>query len=357
MINVQSNYHWPAEWERHAATWIAWPHNEDDWPGKFAPIPWIYVEIVRWLSYSEPVHILVQSEAEGQAAAKLLQRANVPGHDIYFHVVPTNRSWTRDYAPIFVRDVVGKKYALKWRFNGWAKYHDWQDDDAAGREIARLSGVPIVEIEERGKQVVLEGGAIDGNGAGLLMTTEQCLLSAEQVRNPGFERSDYEKLFARWLGVEQVLWLAAGISGDDTHGHVDDVARFIREDTVLLVRPNSHSEPDYQIYEENRDRIKNFTLRRGALQVVEIPLPEPRFFDGQRLPASYANFYIGNRVVLVPTFHDPADRLALNTLAEFFPDREVIGIYSGDLILGLGALHCLTMQEPAESQGQGIHAG
>lgn len=347
MDTTSTSYRWPAEWEEHASTWITWPHNPDDWPGKFEPIPWIYVEIVRWLQYSEPVHILVQNEHEREQIKHLLAQSNVPAWRIALYIVPTNRSWTRDYAPIFVKDVTGRKYALKWFFNGWAKYPDWQADNQAGLTMAQLSRTPVIEMTEQGRPLVLEGGALDNNGSGMILTTEQCLLSQEQERNPGYKREDYERLFSRWLGARKVIWLAGGITGDDTHGHVDDVARFVRKDTIVLARPADRGEPDYDIYEENLRRLKVIAADGSPLGIIELPMPEPRVFNGQRLPASYVNFYVANRVVLVPIFHDPADRVALNTLAELFPGRQVVGIYCGDLILGLGALHCLTMQEPA----------
>jgi len=343
-----SRYRWPAEWEKHCATWIAWPHNQEDWPGKFEPIPWVYAEIVRWLVRSEPVHILVQGAAHQHVALGVLESAHVPLDRITFHIVPTNRVWTRDYAPIFVHDHQRRKQALKWCFRGWSKYPDWYDDDHAGEEIAKIAQANLIRVTYQGKPVVLEGGAIDGNGAGVILATEECLLSAEQQRNPGFTHRDYETLFREWLGAQRVLWLARGLVGDDTHGHIDDVARFANPDTILLVKPADRNDPNYLVYEENYQRLQRQLQREGLpWQIVELPMPAPRLFRGQRLPASYANFYIGNHVVLVPTFNDPADRIALNLLAELFPDRSVVGIYSGDLILGLGALHCLTMQEPA----------
>ncbi|MCS7168667.1 MAG: agmatine deiminase family protein [Gemmatales bacterium] len=342
----KSAYRWPAEWEEHAATWVAWPHNENDWPGKYAPIPWIYIEILRWLAYSEKVHVLVPSESCRKAAERMLQQSHVSADNIVFHIVATNRSWVRDYAPIFVKDRSGNKIALKWRFNGWAMYSDWQQDNAAGLRIGELSRVPLITVTNQGKEIVLEGGAIESNGRGIVMTTEQCLLSTIQQRNPGYTRQDYEDLFARWFGASQVIWLAGGISGDDTHGHIDDVARFVSERTVTLVKPHKYNQADFSVYRENLRRLQQVSFSGGPINVVELPSPEVRKFSGQVLPASYANFYIANRVVLVPIFHDPADRVALNILADLFPNREVVGIYCGDLVLGLGALHCLTMQEP-----------
>ncbi|MCS7015711.1 MAG: agmatine deiminase family protein [Gemmatales bacterium] len=346
MSSGSQQYRWPAEWEAHAATWLAWPHHEEDWPGKFAPVPWVYAEIIRWLSQSETVHLLVPSEAHAHQARHILEQSGVAEHQVVLHQVPTNRCWTRDYAPLFVQEASGKKVALKWRFNGWAKYPDWQQDDAAGCAIARLSGVPMREVTYQGRAVVLEGGAVDSNGQGVLLTTEQCLLSEEQQRNPGFSRRDYEHLFSQWLGATSIVWLAGGISGDDTHGHVDDVARFVRADTVALVRPAGRHHPDFEVYQENLRRLKSASQAGRPLELVELPAPQPRIFRGQVLPASYANFYLANRVVLVPLYNDPADRIALNLLAELYPERQVVGIYCGDFILGLGAVHCATMQEP-----------
>jgi agmatine deiminase len=333
-------YRMPAEWEPHEGTWIAWPHEETDWPGKFDAVPWVYCEFVRHLSRVERVHVLI---ADNETSARdMLSKAGAQMHAVEFVRCPTDRSWTRDYCPIFVKDSAGSNVITDWHFNGWAKYDNWQHDDAVPAFLGRRLSVPTLQPEHEGRHVVLEGGAIDVNGAGLLITTEECLLSPVQQRNPALSREGYEEIFDRYLGVTQTIWLHHGIAGDDTHGHVDDLARFVNPATVVIAVEHDPAEINYEPLQENL-RL----LRAQPLHVVELPMPEPIYFDGQRLPASYANFYIANGVVLVPTFNDPNDRVALNTVAELFPDRRVIGIGSADLILGLGTLHCMTQQQPA----------
>ena len=356
-------YRMPAEWEPHEATWLAWPHERTDWPDKFAPIPWVYADIARHLSRVERVRILVQDRAEERAARRILQKSGADLAAVDFFVAPTNRGWTRDFGAIFVKRCAsaGRETfrsaqngstegvaATKWRFNAWAKYDDWRKDNAAMRRVLPKLKLPVWEPQYRGRAVVLEGGSIEVNGLGSLLTTEECLLSAEQVRNPGFARSDWEAVFRDYLGATNVLWLGRGIAGDDTHGHVDDLARFVNPTTVVTVVESDRSDANYQPLQENLARLREMKDQKGgSLRIETIPMPRPVYFDGQRLPASYANFYIANKIVLVPTFSDPADRAALNTLAGLFPDREVIGIAARDLVLGLGTLHCMTQQQPA----------
>ncbi len=237
--------------------------------------------------------------------------------------------------------------ATKWRFSAWAKYDDWKKDNAAMNRVLPKLKMPVWEPRYRGRPVVLEGGSIEVNGAGTLLTTEECLLSSEQARNPGFERADWEAIFRDYLGATNVLWLGRGIAGDDTHGHVDDLARFVNPTTVVTVVESDRSDANYEPLQENLARLREMKDENGRpLRIETLPMPRPVWFDGQRLPASYANFYIANKIVLVPTFSDPADRAALNTLAALFPDREVIGIAARDLVLGLGTLHCMTQQQP-----------
>jgi agmatine deiminase len=342
----------PAEWEPHEATWLAWPHERTDWPGKFAPIPWVYADIVRQLAQVERVRILVGSREEREKVRRTLTKTGAELAAVDFFVVPTNRGWTRDYGPIFVkrRDAGGaQKIALtNWRFNSWAKYDDWQKDDAATRRLVPKLKLPVWEPVCRAKRVVLEGGSIDVNGLGTLLTTEECLLSPVQCRNPGFSRADMEAIFHDYLGVTNTLWLGNGIAGDDTHGHVDDLARFVNPTTVLTVVELDRSEANFAPLQENLARLSSMKDQDGhPLRVETLPMPEPVYFDGQRLPASYANFYIANRLVLVPTFSDPNDRAVLNVLSGLFPDRKVVGIPCRDLVLGLGTLHCMTQQQPA----------
>ena len=336
----------PAEWEPHEATWIAWPHNRTDWPGRFAPIPWVYGEIVRKLSRVERVRILVEDRAAEEHARRVLRKVGAVEAAVEFFPCPTNRGWTRDYGPIFVKNRRGETALTAWRFNAWAKYHDWQKDAKVPAFLAKRLKLPLFSPsrDRQGAEaagMVLEGGSIDVNGAGLLLTTEECLLSDVQARNPGMSRAEIEGRLRDYLGITRVIWLRNGIAGDDTHGHVDDLARFVAADTVVAAAESDRSDANYEPLRENYA-----LLRAAGLRVVKLPMPRPLVFDRQRLPASYANFYIANGLVLAPTFNDPNDRVALNTLARVFPDREVVGIDCTDLIWGLGALHCMTQQQP-----------
>lgn len=344
----RSGYRWPAEWEKHEATWLAWPHERTDWPGKFEPVPWVYGDIVRHLSQVETVSILVNDETAEERARKVCEKSGALMEQVRFHRFRTDRSWTRDTGPIFLRTETGKLALTNWRFNGWAKYGNAAADDGVPDLLARKLKMPQWRPMHKGKRVVLEGGAIDSNGRGTLLTTEECMLSNVQERNPGFTREDYEKIFLNYFGVTNVLWLKNGIAGDDTHGHVDDLARFVNPTTVVVASEEDKSDANYEILRENLGILRLMTDQRGRpLNVVKLPMPRPIFFDGQRLPASYANFYIANKLVLVPTFNDPADRVALHTLGRLFPEREVRGIHCLDLVLGLGTLHCMTQQQPA----------
>jgi agmatine deiminase len=343
----------PAEWAPHAGTWIAWPHNPEDWPGKFQPIPWVYVEIVRHLSRVEDVHILVNDPAAERRATSLLERGGATLARIHFHQWPTDRVWLRDSGPIFVKTAQGDRAVTNWRFNAWAKYHNWRHDDQVPHHVARLYNLPEIKPEvdlggSKPKRLVLEGGSIDTNGAGILLTTEECLLSDVQQRNPGVSREQIEQAFQDYLGIAQTLWLNRGCVGDDTHGHVDDITRFVEENTILTcVEPNSADENHLRLA-ENLDRLRAAgNLSGKPFKIVELPMPSPVLFRGQRLPASYANFYVANSLVLVPTFNDAQDRHALNIIANCFPTRTVAGIHAVDLVWGLGTLHCLSQQEPA----------
>jgi agmatine deiminase len=337
----------PAEWEPHTATWLAWPHYHGDWPGKFEPIPWVYAEIIRHLARHEQVEVIVNDAASERRARKVLQLANVADSNVRFHRWPTNRVWTRDSGCTFV---VGDSevHAIKWRFNAWAKYSNWQHDEKIGSLMAKASGVEEVRAMFRKNRVVLEGGSIDVNGKGTLLTTEECLLSKVQQRNSKMKRKDYERVFAETLGIKNVVWLGAGIAGDDTHGHVDDITRFVAPDTVVTVVESDPKDSNYEPLRDNIRRLREATDQDGnQLSIIELPLPSPVLFHGTRVPASYGNFYIANGLVLVPVFNDPNDRIALDILADLFSDREIVGIYSGDLIWGFGAIHCMTQQQPA----------
>ena len=350
-------YRMPAEWEPHTATWIAWPHNREDWPGKFGPVPWVYVEVVRLLSKAEHVNIFVKSRKMRERAEAMLRAHQVDLSGLTFIKAETDRVWTRDSGPTFLVDdrapaSEDRVTLIDWQFNGWAKYTNHKADDRLPRKIARRFGlkrwVPRVTIDHKPTRVVMEGGAIDVNGLGSILVTEECLLSDVQERNPGLGREGIEKVFADYLGISNVIWLGQGIFGDDTHGHVDDLARFVGPKTVVTVVESRKSDPNYEPLQENLRRLRAARDQNGEPLTVEtLPMPAPVVFDGQRLPASYANFYIANGLVLVPTFNDPNDRTALNTLAALFPDRQIVGIHAVDLVLGLGTLHCLTQQQPS----------
>jgi agmatine deiminase len=338
----------PAEWETHSATWLAWPHEKTDWPGKFAPIPWVYADIVRHLSQVERVRILVADANAERAVRRILKQAGADLSAVDFFRIPTNRGWIRDFGPIFVRNGKGETAVTNWHFNAWAKYDDWKKDDAVNGKLASKLKWNMWHPEYRRRRVVLEGGSIEVNGLGTMLTTEECLLSSVQARNPGISRKELSQIFREFLGITHVLWLKHGIAGDDTHGHIDDLARFVNPATVITVVENDPSEVNYQPLQENLALLREMKDQAGrALRIETLPMPEPVYFDGQRLPASYANFYIANQMVLVPTFNDPHDAVALMKLAGLFPGRKVVGIASLDLVLGLGTIHCMTQQEPA----------
>ncbi|MFZ0420784.1 MAG: agmatine deiminase family protein [Candidatus Sulfotelmatobacter sp.] len=337
----------PAEWEPHAATWLAWPHYHGDWPGKFEPIPWVYTEIIRNLARYERVELIVNNAAAERQVRRLLDRANAPLANVRFHRWPTNRVWMRDSGCIFVKSEADL-LATKFRFNAWAKYSNWRHDEKIGSLMAEAARAEEIRPLHNDARVVLEGGSIDVNGCGTLLTTEECLLSKVQQRNPGLSRKDYEKVFADYLGAPHVIWLGRGIFGDDTHGHVDDLTRFVAADTVVTMVENNPRDVNHKPLRDNLRRLRNARDQAGKpLNIVELPMPGPVVFERRRLPASYANFYIANGIVLVPVFNDPNDRIALNTLAALFPTREIVPIYSGDLIWGLGTMHCMTQQQPS----------
>jgi len=339
---ARRGYAMPAEWAPHAATWIGWPHEKKDWPGRFAPIPWAYGELVRLLSRHERVRILVGTAALEGRARGVLKKVGVDLGRVDFHRIPTDRVWVRDSGAIFVTNGRGERLATHWRFNGWAKYPNHKRDDAVPGRMAKALRVEEYRVVLGGREVVLEGGAIDVDGAGLLMATEECLLSDVQVRNPGLGRAGIEKALADTLGVQRVIWLGRGIAGDDTHGHIDDLARFVGKGRLLLCQEKNERDVNHAPLRENFERLQG-----EKLAVIPLPMPSPLVFNGQRLPASYANFYIANGVVIVPTFDDPLDRVALGILAECFPDHEVVGFHCAEFVWGLGTVHCATQQEPA----------
>ncbi len=351
----------PAEWEPHDATWLAWPHS-DDWPGKLQAVRWVFCEIIRHLQRGERICLLVNTAQAGASAKQQLKRAGVDVHRVQFVVAPTDRSWTRDNLPLFVtcpsQPRVG---AVKWRFNAWARYPEYRLDDAAGKHVAErhadLCWKPRLQVAGRLRHVVLEGGSVDVDGQGTLLTTRRCLLGhlsgQPYARNPGVTQSQLEELLAAYLGARRVIWLEDGIAGDDTSGHIDDFARFVAPGRVVLVAPQSEQDPNAEALAQAKQVLEGSRDAQGRrLEVVDLPSPSPIFFDGEQLPASYANFYIGNECVLVPTFNDSQDRSALSVLAELFPERRIVGIHCSDLVLGLGAIHCSTQQQPSPELGQ-----
>ncbi len=337
----------PAEWEKHEATWLGWPHNASDWPGKFETIPWVYGEMVRKISEGERINLLVRHKADESLARKIFKLAGVDLKKIRFITHPTNRGWTRDTGPIFVKN---KETAIvHFHFNGWAKYDNWRKDTKVPETAARFLRKHLFDAECNGQPFVIEGGGIELNGRGTLISTTECYLHPKiQVRNPGLGIKEIETTLKNYLGVKNIFWLAKGPVGDDTHGHIDDICRFVNAKTLVLVRENNSRDENYRPLAENWERIKDLRLENGSRpEVVELPMPSPLYFDGQRLPASYANFYICNAGVIVPTFNDPNDQVALRILGELFRDRPVAGIHAVDLVWGFGSLHCLTQQQPA----------
>jgi agmatine deiminase len=347
---VALGYRMPAEWEKHEATWLGWPHNKTDWPGKFAPIPWVFGEMVRKVAQGEIVRIIALPDAQRQAK-RTLKRAGVALEQVEFFSFPTNRGWTRDFGPIFLKKETAPSDVaiVRFRFNAWARYSDWKKDDAVPPKAAKRLGLKLLPAKIGDKDFVLEGGSIDVNGIGTVLTTEECLLDTKvQVRNPGFGKAEVDRALCNHLGVTNVLWLGHGIVGDDTHGHIDDICRFVNRDTVVLIQESDPSDVNYEPLHENRERLEGMRLEDGSkIQVVPLPMPSPLYIDGIRLPASYANFYISNTAVIVPTFNDPNDRKALGILSELITDRPVVGIHAVDLVYGFGTLHCLTQQQPA----------
>ena len=338
----------PAEWEPHEATWLGWPHELTDWPGKFAPIPWAFAEIVRHLSQVEGVNLLVENAASEKRVRSILKKSGADLTRVAFLRIPTDRGWMRDSGPICMKNASGEVAFNNFLFNGWAKYDNHKKDALVVAKANQRLKHRLWQPIHKGRRVVLEGGSIDVNGLGTLLTTEECLLSKTQERNPGFTRDDYANVFREYLGVTNVLWLKNGIAGDDTHGHVDDLTRFVNPTTVVTVVEPNKSDANYAALQENLALLKTMKDQDGrALRVETLPMPAPVYFNDQRLPASYANFYIANKLLLVPTFNDPRDREALNTLAALFPGREIVGIACRDLVLGLGTIHCMTQQQPA----------
>jgi agmatine deiminase len=339
----------PAEWEPHVATWVGWPHHRPDWPDKFEPIPWVYAEIVRVLHGSERVEILCHTPEVREDAIAACRAHGVDLARCRFHLVPSDRVWLRDSGPTGVMRIDGSIECIAWEFNAWAKYDDYASDAKIARRVAELAGLPVTLAQRPdGKgPLVLEGGGIETDGRGTLLVTEEWLLSDVQVRNPGMTREMYEQAFAEYLGIRSTIWLGEGCVGDDTHGHIDDVARFTDAHTIVLAYEDDPADENHLRSTDNLRRLRRAAEGfPGGLRIVTLPFPRPVIMQGERLPASYANFYIANDSVIVPTFNDVRDREALATLGELFPGRAVVGVHAVDLVWGLGTLHCLTQQQP-----------
>ncbi|MCC9020269.1 MULTISPECIES: agmatine/peptidylarginine deiminase [Flavobacterium] len=343
-----NNRRFPAEWEKQQGIVLCFPHNGNDWPGKYEAVQWAFVEFIKKVATFETVFLVVADEKLKEKVNGMLEMGRVNLANVSFIVHKTNRSWMRDSGPIIVQNG-SKREALNFNFNGWAKYKNYQLDKFVPAKIADFIDVPLTQVMYKGKPVIVEGGAIDVNGKGTLLTSEECLMHPTiQVRNAGFTKEDYEAVFKEYLGVTNVIWLGDGIEGDDTHGHIDDLCRFVNEDTIVTIVETDKNDSNYKPLQDNLKRLQNAKLEDGkSPTIVALPMPKRVDFDTLRLPASYANFLILNNCVLVPTFNDSNDRVALNILAECFPDREVIGISCIDFIWGFGTLHCLSQQIPA----------
>ena len=344
-FSISENLLMPAEWEKQKSTWIAWPHNKKDWPNKFDPIPLIFAEIVFHISKGQIVNILIQNNLLKKKAAIILKNFKVNFSNIKFILCKTDRAWLRDSFPIFVKNKKKKKILINWDFNSWAKYKNFKKDNNVINKINKILKLPSISPKFHKKKVVLEGGAIDVNGKGALITTEECLLSKVQQRNPGLKKHDYEKLFYDYFGIKKVLWLKKGIVGDDTHGHVDDLARFVSEKTIFLAYERNKKDMNYKILRNNFKIIKKFDDFK-KFKVIKIPMPKAKYIEGTRVPATYLNFYIANKIVLVPTFKDKNDKLVLKIFKKHFKNRKIIPIDCSILIWGFGAIHCMTQQEP-----------
>jgi agmatine deiminase len=337
----------PAEWETQQGLLLCFPHNGNDWPGKYQTIQWAFVEFIKKVCTYETVFLVVRDVALKAKVTEILTMAAVNLKMVRFIIQKTNRSWMRDSGPIIVKTHKGIE-ALNFNFNGWAKYANYRLDKKVPSVVAKTLNIPLTQVVYKGKPVVLEGGAIEVNGQGTLITSEECLLHPSiQVRNANFTKADYETIFKDYLGITNTIWVGNGIIGDDTHGHIDDLCRFVNVNTIVTVVETDPKHRNYAVLRDNLERLKTSQLENGsAPNVVTLPMPKEIVFDGLALPASYANFLILNNAVLVPTFNDPSDRIALNILADCFPDRAVTGLSAIDLIWGFGTLHCLSQQLP-----------
>lgn len=338
---AQLGYRMPAEWEQHAATWFSWPHKLESWPDKFEPVPLVFIEMVKALTPHEKVKINVKDEAMKEEVMLLLKNSEVDLSQVELHLIPTNDAWCRDHGPIYIKNENGEKAIIDWGYNAWGgKYPPFDLDDEVPVHIAKIQGLPLFQ-----PQIVMEGGSIDVNGKGSLLTSKSCLLN--ENRNPHLTQSQIEEYLKAYLGVTNILWLGEGIIGDDTDGHIDDMTRFINPTTIVTVLEENPDDENYQLLIDNYELLKTMKDQNGGpFTIVTMPMPDPVYCEDQRLPASYANFLIANNVVLVPTYRCDKDQVALDILQSCFIDRKVIGIDCTDLVWGLGAIHCVSQQEP-----------
>ena len=343
-FSFHENLRMPAEWEEQKSTWIAWPHNKKDWPNKFDFIPEIFAEIISHISKGQKVNILIENNVLKKKAILILKNFKVNFSNIKFSLCKTDRAWLRDSFPIFVKNK-NKKILLNWKFNSWAKYKNFKKDNSIINKVKKVLKLQSISPVFNGRKVVLEGGAIDVNGKGTLITTEECLLSKIQQRNSGFKKHDYEKIFFNYFGIRKIIWLKRGIAGDDTHGHIDDLARFVSENTIFLAYERNKKDVNYKILRNNFRILKKLDNFK-KLKIIKIPMPKAKYIEGTRVPASYLNFYIANKVILVPTFNDKKDKLVLKMFRKHFKNRKVVPIDCSILIWGFGAIHCMTQQEP-----------
>ena len=340
-------YRMPAEWERQKSTWIAWPHNKEDWPGKFSRIPWVFAEIISVLSKVQLVNVLVKDKSDKKTAIFFLKILGAKIKNVKLVTCKTDRAWTRDFLPIFLKDKRNKNIMCNWEFNGWAKYKNFKNDNKVYLKMKKFKKIKPIKPKHMKRKIVIEGGSIDVNGAGLILTTRQCLLSNVQQRNKGFKIHDYNQIFNNFLGAKKVIWLNKGIIGDDTHGHIDDIARFVSKNKIFIARENNKKDKNFKNLKENIKILKKFKrVNKEKFKIVNLPMPNPKFIDGIRVPASYLNFYIANKIVLIPSFDDSNDKIVLRIFKKHFKNRKIIPINCSLLVWGLGTLHCMTQQEP-----------
>ncbi len=340
-------YRLPAEWEEQKSTIIGWPYNKNDWPKRFDNIPSVFAKIISKISYYQKVNILINDNKSKKDIILLLKKFKSKLKNIRYIACKTDRVWMRDTGPIFLKNKKNKNVLCNWKFNGWAKYTNHKNDDKVNFRIRKYFNSEIINPKHKKKRVILEGGSIDVNGRGLMLTTRECLLSKIQQRNLNFKINDYEKIFERFFGIHHIIWLNKGIKGDDTHGHVDDIARFVDRNKIFIAYEKNKKDHNYRILKENLILLKKKRNNYLNLKIKKIPMPRPIYIDKTRVPASYLNFYITNKLVLLPIFNDPNDKIVINIFKKEFKKRKIIPIDCSELIWGLGAIHCMTQQEPS----------